>query len=168
MHFFLLWNHFSCFQIYNFAIRENFFYASKEFEKAKKKVSFLLSSHRTEYFEWKRENILREMSLRCEVNKPFLRHSTEESRKNCTIVNFAHKKTFSYFFKVKFSAPLLIQHFSTFPRHRTKRMPPTTWTSNIHTLPDFGARKRVSLQSLSHTQKTHRNCTRTLSHRATN
>lgn len=54
------------------------------------------------------------------------------------------------------------------PFYRSEWMSKKTWPTNVHTFSDFGVRERVSLQSLSHTSKTHRNCTCTLSHRATN
>jgi len=45
-------------------------------------------------------------------------------------------------------------------------MSPPTWSSDLHQVSDSGARERISLQPLSHTQATHRDRPRPLSHRA--
>jgi len=49
---------------------------------------------------------------------------------------------------------------------RTKRMSPTTWSSDLHQVSDSRARERISLQPLSDAQATHRDRTRPLPHRA--
>lgn len=51
---------------------------------------------------------------------------------------------------------------------RSKRLPTKKGSSDVHPLPDIGARKGISLQSLPDSKEAHRDSPRSLSHRKAN